>query len=166
VGQAGHHQFIARVSSFEGGGRCFLASQAEHTPEVVDRSKPERNYSAVPTSERHFRLGTVKHQTAILDKLADRSTIGPKKAGRKNNPPKVTSWRTRDLAGVPDNVQSLTIKELQGALIGLAQEHRAQRFLYWRLCGRYSQLSGGLSDFSHTFRQLASLIKTTASDVR
>ena len=133
---------------------------------MVDRSKPERNYSAVPTSERRVAVGTVRHQTAILDELADRSTIGPKKPGRKNNPPKVTKWRTRDLAGVPDNVQSLTIEELQSCLVGLAQEHRAQRFLYWRLCGRYSQLSAGISDFSHSFRQLAGLIKTTASDVR
>ena len=80
---------------------------------MVDRSKPERNYSAVPTMERYFRCGTVKYQDAILDKLSDSSTIGPKKRGRKNNPPKVTKWRTRDLAGVPDNVQSLTIEELQ-----------------------------------------------------
>ena len=91
---------------------------------------------------------------------------GPKSVAGKTTPPKVTKWRTRDLAGVPDNVQSLTIEELQSCLVGLAQEHRAQRFLYWRLCGRYSQLSGGLTDFSHTFRQLASLIKATASDVR
>ena len=133
---------------------------------MVDRSQPEKNYSAVPTGERYFRCGTVKYHERILDKLADRSTIGPKKAGRKNNPPKVTRWRIRDLAGVPDNVQSLTIEELQSCLVGLAQEHRAQRFLCWRLCGRYSQLSGGLTDFSHTFRQLASLIKATASDVR
>ena len=126
---------------------------------------PEKNYSAVPTGERHFRCGTVKYQERILDKLADSSTIAKKKKN-KNNPPKVTKWRTRDLAGVPDNVQSLTIQELQGALIGLAQEHRAQRFLCWRLCGRCSQLSAGISDFSHSFRQLAGLIKTTASDVR
>jgi hypothetical protein len=132
---------------------------------VVDRSVPEKNYSAVPTGERYFRCGTVQYQERILDKLADSSTIAKKKK-KKNNPPKVTKWRTRDLAGVPDNVQSLTIEELQSCLVGLAQEHRAQRFLYWRLCGRYSQLSGGLTDFSHTFRQLASLIKTTASDVR
>jgi len=132
---------------------------------VVDRSVPEKNYSAVPTGERYFRCGTVKYQERILDKLADSSTIAKKKK-KKNNPPKVTKWRTRDLAGVPDNVQSLTIEELQSCLVGLAQEHRAQRFLHWRLCGRYSQLSVGLSDFSHNFRQLAGLIKTTASDVR
>ena len=87
-------------------------------------------------------------------------------AKTRNNPPKVTSWPTRALDGVPDNAHLLTYDQLLGCLIGLAQEHRSLRWAHHQMITKYVSHEQILKNQARDLYQVTRTLRDDSSHFR